>query len=116
MQLKRGGLYIALSAELTGGELLKMRSFVFICTPSRLADYICTRILKAEAELPQALETSVSHQVILYGVAPLLLLPLYSHMKAEYDTRDYGGNCSSGSSCSSGGGCGGGGCGGCGGS
>ncbi len=79
---------------------------------------VCNKILRSESELPEALETDITNQVILYGIAPLLILPLYSHMRTDYNNPIYGGDSgSSGGGCSSGdgGGCGGG-CGGCGGS
>lgn len=75
---------------------------------------VCSRMLKQEVALPET--PDVAQQVILYGIAPLLILPAYNHMRADYDTAVYGGGCSSGGGGCSGGGCGGGGCGGCGGS
>lgn len=78
---------------------------------------VCNKILRSEAELPQALETDIANQVILFGIAPLLALPLYSHMRTDYNNPIYGGDSGSsvgGCSGGDGGGCGGG-CGGCGG-
>lgn len=103
-------------------SLLIVLSLFFVLTVSLLHKAytfheICKRIVRMETEIPPGHDAPIADLVIVYGIASVMTLQPYQHMKDMYNNSNYGGSCGGG--CNSGGcgggGCGGG-CGGCGGS